>query len=281
MCFNIRRLTAAMAAVLALSLCACSLTENDTSSEAPAQTEAVSAAAPVSDDSTEQTDPMLEPKKVAVTYMKAQGKGFDEELTKIMSDYYAARYEYLMSTDPGEQFEYNEDDFKFEFDHDNCGFIAKVNVEESYDKACGLAVTATYGEGVEPVSKYIVLIQDSSDKQWKICYVGTKADAYLSKTIEDEYSQKIMDNAKAVYDAAQNAFDELSKSEDYEFEFINYLSSEDDEFIKRIKDQLPDDVKDTYFAVFLDDGKLDHILWGETVDSQIIIEYPTEDVTEE
>ena len=190
-----------MAAVLALSLCACSLTENETSSEAPAQTEAVSAAAPVSDDSTEQTDPMLEPKKVAITYMKAQGKGFDEELTKIMSDYYAARYEYLMSTDPGEQFEYNEDDFKFEFDHDNCGFIAKVNVEESYDKACGLAVTATYGEGVEPVSKYIVLIQDSSDKQWKICYVGTKADAYLSKTIEDEYSQKIMDNAKAVYDA--------------------------------------------------------------------------------
>ena len=55
MCFNIRRLTAAMAAVLALSLCACSLTENDTSSEAPAQTEAVSAAAPVSDDSTEKT----------------------------------------------------------------------------------------------------------------------------------------------------------------------------------------------------------------------------------
>ena len=79
----------------------------------------------------------------------------------------------------------------------------------------------------------------------------------------------------------EHAFDELSKSEDYKFEFINYLSSEDDEFIKRIKDQLPEDVKDTYFAVFLDDGKLDHILWGETVDSQIIIEYPTEDVTEE
>ena len=43
--------------------------------------------------------------------------------------------------------------------------------------------------------------------------------------------------------------------------YMNYISTETDKFIEKIKEQLPDELKDTYFTVFIDEGKLDYVVW--------------------
>ena len=44
---------------------------------------------------------------------------------------------------------------------------------------------------------------------------------------------------------------------------MNYISTETDKFIEKIKEQLPDELKDTYFTVFIDEGKLDYVVWSQ------------------
>ena len=47
-----------------------------------------------------------------------------------------------------------------------------------------------------------------------------------------------------------------------------------DKFVEKIKEQLPDELKDTYFTVFIDEGKLDYVVWSQEAGSEITVTYP-------
>lgn len=55
---------------------------------------------------------------------------------------------------------------------------------------------------------------------------------------------------------------------------MNYISTETDKFIEKIKEQLPEELKDTYFTVFIDEGKLDYVVWSQEAGSEITVTYP-------
>ena len=271
-----KALCAVIASILMLSGCSL-INEDSVADDTPAQTRRIVTAQP-EEDSSEQTDPLLEPEKVVVTYMRAANAEFDRSMTKLMTDDYAAQYEYTKEN-MGHDHDYAEEadhqEFKYEFDHEQSGFIDWVNVEEDYIKACEIYITVTYGEDQAPVSQYLVLIQDEEDKQWKICFAGSKQQAYTEGLIKDERSEAALDSAKAVYEAVKAVHDEMTADKDFKFEFINYISTEDDDFIKRIKDTLPAELRTSYFTVFLDGQELDYIVWGESIDSDLMVTYPT------
>ena len=55
---------------------------------------------------------------------------------------------------------------------------------------------------------------------------------------------------------------------------MNYISTETDKFIEKIKEQLSDELKDTYFTIFIDEGKLDYVVWSQEAGSEITVTYP-------
>lgn len=280
MSLNKKSLCAVCAAVM-LVFSGCSLGGESSTAEENQQTSQTETqqAEPVDAEAEEpeEEDPMLAPERVVVTYLRAANAEFDRSMIKLMTDDYAAQYEY-MKENMGHDDEYADDggeqEFKYEFDHEKSGFIDEVNVDESYSKACEIYVTVTYGEQQEPTSQYLLLILDDKDNSWKICFAGTKEQAYTAGLIKDERSDQAMAQAKTVYEAAEAAYAELKETDDYKFEYMNYISTEDDEFINRIKEILPADLKASYFTVFLDGDKLDHIVWGENINSDLMVTYP-------
>lgn len=280
MSMNKKSLYAVCAAVM-LVFSGCSLGgESSSTAEENQQTSQTETqqAEPVDAEAEEpEEDPMLAPERVVVTYLRAANAEFDRSMIKLMTDDYAAQYEY-MKENMGHDDEYADDggeqEFKYEFDHEKSGFIDEVNVDESYSKACEIYVTVTYGEQQEPTSQYLLLILDDKDNSWKICFAGTKEQAYTAGLIKDERSDQAMAQAKTVYEAAEAAYAELKETDDYKFEYMNYISTEDDEFINRIKEILPADLKASYFTVLLDGDKLDHIVWGENINSDLMVTYP-------
>lgn len=280
MSLNKKSLCAVCAAVM-LVFSGCSLGgESSSTAEENQQTSQTETqqAEPVDAEAEEpEEDPMLAPERVVVTYLRAANAEFDRSMIELMTDDYAAQYEY-MKENMGHDDEYADDggeqEFKYEFDHEKSGFIDEVNVDESYSKACEIYVTVTYGEQQEPTSQYLLLILDDKDNSWKICFAGTKEQAYTAGLIKDERSDQAMAQAKTVYEAAEAAYAELKETDDYKFEYMNYISTEDDEFINRIKEILPADLKASYFTVLLDGDKLDHIVWGENINSDLMVTYP-------
>lgn len=150
-----------------------------------------------------------------------------------------------------------------------------MNISEEYSKAAELYVTIAYdsSEGEVTSSQYILMVLDK-DNDWKVCFAGSKAQAYADGIITDENSEKAEANAQAVYEAAEKAVTELSKDKSYKFEYMNYISTETDKFIEKIKEQLPDELKDTYFTVFIDEGKLDYVVWSQEAGAEITVTYP-------
>ncbi len=280
MSMNKKSLYAVCAAVM-LVFSGCSLGGESSSTaeenQQTSQTETQQAEPVVAEAEEPEEDPMLAPERVVVTYLRAANAEFDRSMIKLMTDDYAAQYEY-MEENMGHDDEYADDggeqEFKYEFDHEKSGFIDEVNVDESYSKACEIYVTVTYGEQQEPTSQYLLLILDDKDNSWKICFAGTKEQAYTAGLIKDERSDQAMAQAKTVYEAAEAAYAELKETDDYKFEYMNYISTEDDEFINRIKEILPADLKASYFTVLLDGDKLDHIVWGENINSDLMVTYP-------
>ena len=280
MSMNKKSLYAVCAAVM-LVFSGCSLGGESSSTaeenQQTSQTETQQAEPVVAEAEEPEEDPMLAPERVVVTYLRAANAEFDRSMIKLMTDDYAAQYEY-MKENMGHDDEYADDggeqEFKYEFDHEKSGFIDEVNVDESYSKACEIYVTVTYGEQQEPTSQYLLLILDDKDNSWKICFAGTKEQAYTAGLIKDERSDQAMAQAKTVYEAAEAAYAELKETDDYKFEYMNYISTEDDEFINRIKEILPADLKASYFTVLLDGDKLDHIVWGENINSDLMVTYP-------
>ena len=147
--------------------------------------------------------------------------------------------------------------------------------ELNLDRAAELYVTIAYdsSEGEVTSSQYILMVLDK-DNDWKVCFAGSKAQAYADGIITDENSEKAEANAQAVYEAAEKAVKELSKDKSYKFEYMNYISTETDKFIEKIKEQLPDELRDTYFTVFIDEGKLDYVVWSQEAGSEITVTYP-------
>lgn len=229
-------------------------------------------------ESEEAADPLEEAKDVAAMYLKAANAEFDQSMVKLMTDDYAADYEYMKKNMGGDN-EYGDDEqlsgVRYSFDKDKCGFIDKVNISEEYSKAAELYVTVAYdsSEGEVTSSQYLLMVLDK-DNDWKVCFAGSKAQAYADGIITDENSEKAEANAQAVYEAADKAVKELSKDKDYKFEYMNYISTETDTFIEKIKEQLPDELKDSYFTVFIDDGKLDYVVWSQEAGAEITVTYP-------
>ena len=190
-------------------------------------------------ESEEAADPLEEAKDVAAMYLKAANAEFDQSMVKLMTDDYAADYEYMKKNMGGDN-EYGEDEqisgVRYSFDKDKCGFIDKVNISEEYSKAAELYVTIAYdsSEGEVTSSQYILMVLDK-DNDWKVCFAGSKAQAYADGIITDENSEKAEANAQAVYEAAEKAVKELSKDKSYKFEYMNYISTETDKFIEKKK----------------------------------------------
>lgn len=260
----------------------CSLSFDGTDSSQPAENVQGSENAVTTQgtdtESEEAADPLEEAKDVAAMYLKAANAEFDQSMVKLMTDDYAADYEYMKKNMGGDN-EYGEDEqisgVRYSFDKDKCGFIDKVNISEEYSKAAELYVTIAYdsSEGEVTSSQYILMVLDK-DNDWKVCFAGSKAQAYADGIITDENSERAEANAQAVYEAADKAVKELSKDKSYKFEYMNYISTETDKFIEKIKEQLPDELKDTYFTVFIDEGKLDYVVWSQEAGSEITVTYP-------
>ena len=108
-------------------------------------------------------------------------------MVKLMTDDYAADYEYMKKNMGGDN-EYGEDEqisgVRYSFDKDKCGFIDKVNISEEYSKAAELYVTIAYdsSEGEVTSSQYILMVLDK-DNDWKVCFAGSKAQAYADGII--------------------------------------------------------------------------------------------------
>ena len=279
-----KKIIFAAAILCAAFMTGCSLSlDAGTESSQPAQTAESGQVSEsvVTDDTTEsvaEADPLAEAKDVAAMYLKAANAEFDQSMVKLMTDDYAAEYEYMKKNMGGDDV-HGEDEqlsgVKYSFDKDKCGFIDKVNISEEYSKAAELYVTVAYdsSEGEVTASQYILMVLDKNN-DWKICFAGSKAQAYAEGIITDENSQKAENDAQTVYEAAQKAAEELSKDKDYKFEYMNYISTESDRFIQKIKEQLPDELKDTYFTVFIDDGKLDYVVWSQEPGAEITVTYP-------
>ena len=256
-----KKIIFAAAILSAAVMTGCSLSFDGTDSSQPAENVQGSENAVTTQgtdtESEEAADPLEEAKDVAAMYLKAANAEFDQSMVKLMTDDYAADYEYMKKNMGGDN-EYGEDEqisgVRYSFDKDKCGFIDKVNISEEYSKAAELYVTIAYdsSEGEVTSSQYILMVLDK-DNDWKVCFAGSKAQAYADGIITDENSEKAEANAQAVYEAAEKAVKELSKDKSYKFEYMNYISTETDKFIEKIKEQLSDELKDTYFTIFNND----------------------------
>lgn len=279
-----KKLTLIAAAVLACApITGCSLDfGGDNNTTTVADSTPAGQTAQTTDDTTtdsiEKADPLTEAEDVAALYLKAANAEFDQSMVKLMTDDYAADYEY-MKQHMGNDNEYGTDEqlsgVRYSFDKEKSGFIDSVNISEEYSKAAELYVTIAYdsSEGEVTSSQYILMVLDK-DNDWKVCFAGTKAQAYAEGIISDDDSKKAEANAQAVYEAADKAVAELSKDKSYKFDYMNYISTEDDKFITKIKELLSDDLKDTYFTVFLDEGKLDYVVWSQQAGDEITVTYP-------
>ena len=123
----------------------------------------------------EPADPLAEAEEVAAMYLKAANAEFDQSMVKLMTDDYAAEYEY-MKQNIGHDDEYGDEEeqlsgVKYNFDKEKSGFIDKVNIEEEYSKAAELYVTVSYdsSEGDVTSSQYILTVLDK-DNDWKVCH---------------------------------------------------------------------------------------------------------------
>lgn len=280
-----KKITAVAALLCAAGMTGCSLGGSDGDK---AQTSADAGGEAVSQETRtdhnvsseeEPADPLAEAEEVAAMYLKAANAEFDQSMVKLMTDDYAAEYEY-MKQNIGHDDEYGDEEeqlsgVKYNFDKEKSGFIDKVNIEEEYSKAAELYVTVSYdsSEGDVTSSQYILTVLDK-DNDWKVCFAGTKAQAYTDGIITDENSEAAFANAQIVFESAQKAYDELSKDKDYKFDYLNYISTEKDKFIEKIKSELPDELKESYFTVFLDNGKLDYVVWSEQMGAEISVTYP-------
>ena len=163
----------------------CSLSFNGTDSSQPAENVQGSENAVTTQgtdtESEEAADPLEEAKDVAAMYLKAANAEFDQSMVKLMTDDYAADYEYMKKNMGGDN-EYGEDEqisgVRYSFDKDKCGFIDKVNISEEYSKAAELYVTIAYdsSEGEVTSSQYILMVLDK-DNDWKVCFAGSNRSA--------------------------------------------------------------------------------------------------------
>ena len=145
----------------------CSLSFDGTDSSQPAENVQGSENAVTTQgtdtESEEAADPLEEAKDVAAMYLKAANAEFDQSMVKLMTDDYAADYEYMKKNMGGDN-EYGEDEqisgVRYSFDKDKCGFIDKVNISEEYSKAAELYVTIAYdsSEGEVTSSQYILML---------------------------------------------------------------------------------------------------------------------------
>ena len=146
-----KKIIFAAAILSAAVMTGCSLSFDGTDSSQPAENVQGSENAVTTQgnntESEEAADPLEEAKDVAAMYLKAANAEFDQSMVKLMTDDYAADYEYMKKNMGGDN-EYGEDEqisgVRYSFDKDKCGFIDKVNISEEYSKAAELYVTIAY-----------------------------------------------------------------------------------------------------------------------------------------
>ena len=223
-------------------------------------------------------DPIENAEYVVSQYMKYANLEFDESMLKLMTSDMQEQYKDTMENQGHDHgYDDNEEDMltdvSFTADRDNSEILESVNIKDEYLTAVELTGSVNYkNKGEEASDSAYAIVIETPEHEWKIAYAGTKSQAYLVGIIADEESDKADSNAKAVYEAAEKACKKLDG--EYEFKYLNYISTENDDFVNEIKSDLSDELEDTYFTVFMDGSKLDYVLWAENMSSTTVGRYP-------
>lgn len=234
------------------------------------------------DDSAAQSENSIEQAKAVVKlYLRSGNAEYDSSMLNLMTESFGETYKNMkQSMGHDEQYEETEelplDGLTFDFDEEKCREIEGVNIPEKYDRAVEIFVTVSYEneEEIKSSQQYAIVVE--IEGEWKICFAGSQALAYSDGILQDENSQGAMEKAKLVFEAAQKAYDELSADKEYTFEYMNYISTEKDKFIQLTKENLDEELKNSYFTLFLADGKLSYVVWSEAVGDELAVTYPAE-----
>lgn len=224
-------------------------------------------------------NPIVNAENVLNQYMKYANFEFNESMLKLMTPTMQKQYKETIENQAHDHaYDEHEEDMltevSFVADKDKSIVLESVNIPEEYLTAVELFGNVYYkNKGEEASDDGYAIVVEVAKNDWKIAYVGTKSHAYLSGIISDNESQKADNNAKVVYEAAEKAYDSIK--DDYDFKYMNYICTEKDKFVEEIKKNLSDDLKDTYFTVFMADGKLDYVLWSEENGSEVVVKYPS------
>lgn len=223
-------------------------------------------------------DPIENAEYVLGQYMKYANFEFDESMLKLMTSEMQEQYRDTMKNQ-GHDHGYDEheenmlSDVSFTADREQSKILESVNIKDEYITAVELIGTVSYkNRGKEASYDGYAIVIETPGHEWKIAYAGTKSQAYLAGIIADDKSDKADSNAAAVYEAAEKACTALDGK--YEFKYMNYISTENDDFVNEIKKGLPEELNETYFTVFITDGKLDYVLWSENMSSETVGRYP-------
>lgn len=223
-------------------------------------------------------DPIENAEYVVGQYMKYANLEFDESMLKLMTSEMQEQYKDTVENQGHDHgYDDNEEnmlsDVSFTADREQSQILESVNIKDEYITAVELIGTVSYkNQGKEASYKGYAIVIETPGHEWKIAYAGTKSQAYLAGIIADDESDKADSNAAAVYEAAEKACTALDGK--YEFKYMNYISTENDDFVNEIKKNLPEELIDTYFTVFITDGKPDYVLWSEDMSSETVGQYP-------
>lgn len=240
--------------------------------------ETESASAEIQSGSEQSDEYISQAKGVFKLYLRSGNAEYDSSMLKLMTASFGEKYK-NMKQSMGNDEHYDEEalpleGLKFAFDDEKCREIEGVNIPEKYDRAVELFVTVLYDNSGEQKTSQQYAIVVEIDGEWKICFAGSQSLAYADGILQNENSKNALKEAKAVYDAAQTAYNELSKDNEYKFQYMNYISTENDKFIDLIKENLDDSLKDSYFTVFMSDGKLSYVVWSKSMGDQVAVTYP-------
>ncbi len=225
-------------------------------------------------------DPIENASYVVDQYMKYANFEFNESMLKLMTPTMQKSYKDAMENEAHDHgFDEHDEDMltgvTFVADKENSKILDKINIEEDYKTAVELVGYVLFKDkGEEQADDVYAILIETQENNWQIAFIGDKNQAYFAGIIEDEKSAEAIKNAESVYNAAQKACESLDGK--YEFNYLNYVSSEKDKFVDEIKKNLSDDLKDSSFTVFMKDQNLDYVVWSENSKSNVIVRYPVE-----
>ncbi len=266
-----RLLPAALALVL---LCGCSDksgsgSQTETSAEATAPSPAVTSATPDAAPASTESDPITAAAEVFSQYLVYANHDFSMSMFELMTPTMREQYNSTLKSAAGDHGNVQPTgnvttDVSFSPETEASSVIGRINIPEEHLRCVELVGKINYRYlGTKTESDGYALVIETPEHEWKLAFAGTKQLAYLNGYISDDDSKQAEANAKLVFETAVKV---KSALKDHEFRFMNYLSTEKDEFVEEIKKELPEELKGSYFMIFLENGEVSRVMWAAKSD---------------